>query len=67
MVDGKLEIKAESTGVGYLNAESPFTEDGWFPTGDAVLVDGEYLRILGRESDLINVGERKSTPPRWRT
>ena len=46
MVDGKLKIKAESAMLGYLNAESPVTEDGWFRSGDAMLVDGEYLRIL---------------------
>lgn len=62
VVDGRLEIKAESSILGYLNAPSPFTADGWFITGDAVEVDGEYLRILGRVSDLINVGGRKVYP-----
>src|SRR5690606_3810396 len=56
VVDGMLEIKAKSAMLGYLNAPSPFTEDGWFKTGDAVEVDGEYIRILGRKSELINVG-----------
>ncbi len=62
VVDGILQIKAESSMVGYLNAPAPFTSDGWFVTGDAVEVDGEYLRILGRVSDLINVGGRKVYP-----
>lgn len=62
VVDGMLEIKAESAMLGYLNAPSPFTEDGWFKTGDAVLVEGEYLRILGRASELINVGGLKVYP-----
>ena len=62
VVDGMLEIKAESSILGYLNAPAPFTADGWFITGDAVEVDGEYLRILGRASDLINVGGRKVYP-----
>lgn len=62
VVDGKLEIKAESSMLGYLNAPSPFTEDGWFRTGDAVEVDGEFLRILGRASDLVNVGGLKVYP-----
>jgi acyl-CoA synthetase (AMP-forming)/AMP-acid ligase II len=62
VVDGMLQVKAESSILGYLNAPSPFTEDGWFVTGDAVEVDGEYLRILGRASDLINVGGRKVYP-----
>lgn len=60
--EGKLEILAESSMLGYLNAPSPFTEDGWFITGDAVEVEGGYFRILGRESDLINVGGQKVYP-----
>jgi acyl-CoA synthetase (AMP-forming)/AMP-acid ligase II len=57
-----LEIKAKSAMLGYLNAPSPFTEDGWFKTGDAVEVDGEYIKILGRKSELINVGGEKVYP-----
>jgi len=62
VVDGLLEIKAESAMLGYLNAPSPFTSDGWFKTGDAVEVQGEYFRILGRKSELINVGGEKVYP-----
>ena len=62
VVDGLLEIRAESSMLGYLNAPSPFTPDGWFRTGDAVEVDGDYLRILGRASDLVNVGGQKVYP-----
>lgn len=62
VVDGLLEIQAKSAMLGYLNAPSPFTEDGWFITGDAVEVDGEYIRILGRKSELINVGGEKVYP-----
>lgn len=62
VVNGMLEIKAEGAMLGYLNAPSPFTEDGWFRTGDCVEVDGEYLRFLGRDSDLINVGGKKVYP-----
>lgn len=62
VVNGLLEIKAESAMLGYLNAPSPFTEDGWFKTGDAVEVEGEYFRILGRKSELINVGGEKVYP-----
>ncbi len=62
IVDGMLEIKAASAMLGYLNEESPFTEDGWFKTGDAVEVDGEYIRILGRKSEIINVGGEKVYP-----
>lgn len=62
VVDGTLQIKARSAMLGYLNHPTPFTEDGWFKTGDAVEVDGEYIRILGRQSDLINVGGEKVFP-----
>lgn len=62
VVDGLLEIKAESAMLGYLNAPSPFSEDGWFRTGDAVEVDGEYLRFLGRREEIINVGGEKVYP-----
>ena len=62
VVDGILQIKAESAMLGYLNAPSPFTADGWFNTGDKVEVDGEYFRILGRQSEIINVGGQKVYP-----
>ena len=62
VIDGLLEIKAKSAMLGYLNAPSPFTEDGWFMTGDAVLEDGEYMKILGRRSEMVNVGGLKVFP-----
>lgn len=62
VVDGLLEIRAKSAMLGYLNAPSPLTEDGWFRTGDAVEVKGEFLRILGRTSEIINVGGEKVYP-----
>lgn len=57
-----LEIKTESAMLGYLNAEQPFTDDGWFITGDEVEVLGKELRIIGRKSDIINVGGEKVYP-----
>ncbi|MBR3622886.1 MAG: long-chain fatty acid--CoA ligase [Selenomonadaceae bacterium] len=62
VMDGLLEIKTNTVMLGYLNAPSPFTEDGWFKTEDEVLVDGEYYRILGRRSEMINVGGQKVFP-----
>jgi len=62
VVDNVLQIKAESAMLGYLNAPSPFTDDGWFHTGDKVEVDGDYFRILGRQSEIINVGGQKVYP-----
>ena len=62
VVDGILHIKAQSAILGYLNAPSPFTEDGWFITNDLVEVDGDYMRILGRKQEVINVGGEKVNP-----
>jgi acyl-CoA synthetase (AMP-forming)/AMP-acid ligase II len=62
VVDGILQIKAASAMLGYLNAASPFTQDGYFITGDRVELNGEYMRFLGRESELINVGGQKVFP-----
>ena len=62
IVDGILQIKAKSAMLGYLNAPSPFTDDGWFNTGDAVELNGEYIKILGRKSEIINVGGEKVYP-----
>ena len=48
--------------LGYLNAPSPFDADGFVDTGDQVEVDGEWLRILGRKSEIVNVGGSKVYP-----
>ena len=62
IVNGILQIKADSAMLGYLNAPSPFTNDGWFNTGDEVLQKGDYVKILGRGSEIINVGGEKVFP-----
>src|SRR6266480_2628910 len=62
IVDGVLWIRSPSAMLGYLNAPSPFDMDGWFNTQDLVETDGEYIRILGRKSELINVGGEKVHP-----
>ncbi|OAZ58971.1 Long-chain-fatty-acid--CoA ligase [Bacillus siamensis] len=59
---GTLWVRSESAMLGYLNAPSPFDEDGWYDTGDQVETDGEYIRILGRKSEIINVGGEKVFP-----
>ena len=59
---GDLEVRGPTVMAGYLNkpadAESPFTTDGWFRTGDVASVDGDgYHRLLGRRStDLVKSG-----------
>jgi acyl-CoA synthetase (AMP-forming)/AMP-acid ligase II len=62
VVDGLLWVRSESNMVGYLNAPSPFDGEGWMCTGDRVEVRGEYIRILGRESEVVNVGGQKVFP-----
>lgn len=62
IVDDILWIKSDYRMVGYLNAPSGFDEDGWFNTQDRVEVDGDYFRILGRITDIINVGGKKVYP-----
>ena len=62
IVDGILYIKSKMSMLGYLNAPSPFDKDGWMDTQDRVEQKGDYIRILGRQSELINVGGEKVYP-----
>lgn len=56
-----LWIKSEIGMMGYLGAQS---EDqlGWFCTEDRVETKGDLIRILGRDTDIINVGGIKVYP-----
>jgi acyl-coenzyme A synthetase/AMP-(fatty) acid ligase len=62
VVDGILHVRSQHAMVGYLNAEKPFDSEGFISTGDRVEQRGEYVRFLGRESDIINVGGQKVFP-----
>ena len=62
IVNGTLWIKSDSAMLGYLNAPSPFDSEGFLDTGDMVEQDGEWIRILGRNSEIINVGGLKVFP-----
>jgi acyl-CoA synthetase (AMP-forming)/AMP-acid ligase II len=62
VVDGILWLRSDGAMLGYLNAPNPIDEAGWWCTGDLVEVDGDWIRILGRESELINVGGEKVYP-----
>jgi len=57
-----LWIRGRLSMLGYLNAPSPFDEDGWFDTGDVVEQEGEFLKFLGRTSEMINAGGQKVYP-----
>lgn len=62
VVDGILWIRSKYAMVGYLNSPRSFDEEGWFNTQDQVEVDGDYFRIKGRVTDIINVGGQKVYP-----
>ena len=62
VIDDTLFIKSETTMLGYLDDSEPMFVDGWYNTGDKVDVDGEWVKILGRDSDMINVGGEKVFP-----
>jgi acyl-CoA synthetase (AMP-forming)/AMP-acid ligase II len=62
VVEGILWVRTPTAMMGYLNAPDLFDAEGWLNTQDVVEVDGEYLHILGRASDLINVGGQKVYP-----
>ncbi|PHR89736.1 MAG: AMP-dependent synthetase [Blastopirellula sp.] len=62
IIDNRLWVRAKTAMMGYLNAPSPFDEDGFLDTGDRVEVDGEWIKILGRDGDTINVGGSKVDP-----
>jgi long-chain acyl-CoA synthetase len=60
--DELLEVKVDTAMLGYLNAPELLTEDGWLQTGDEVEVDGDWIHVLGRPSELINVAGSKVVP-----
>ncbi len=62
IVEGVLWIKTDFAILGYLNAPNPFTDDGWLVTKDRVEVNGEFIKFLGREEEIINVGGLKVYP-----
>ena len=55
-------IRSPHRMLGYLNAPSPFDEDGWFNTRDLVEFEEDFFRVLGRIDDIINVGGVKVYP-----
>jgi acyl-CoA synthetase (AMP-forming)/AMP-acid ligase II len=60
--DNILWIRADTAMLGYLNAPSPFDEEGFLNTNDYVITDGEYIKILGRSNEIINVAGEKVFP-----
>ncbi len=62
VIDGMLYIKAQNRMIGYLNSESPFDSEGWYCTKDLIEEDGEFVKIIGRDNDVINIGGLKFMP-----
>jgi long-chain acyl-CoA synthetase len=59
VVDGVLQIRSQSRMLGYLNAPSPFDAEGWYDTKDVVEEHDGYYKVVGRTTDVINVGGLK--------
>ena len=59
VVDNVLEIRSQTRMLGYLNAESPFDDKGWYNTKDIVEERDGYYKVTGRTSEVINVGGLK--------
>ncbi|MDR0822179.1 MAG: long-chain fatty acid--CoA ligase [Endomicrobium sp.] len=62
IIDDILFVRTKSAMIGYLNAPSPFDSEGWFNTKDKVEQKDRYLKVLGRITDIINVGGEKVYP-----
>jgi len=64
IVDNELWLKSKTQVMGYLNSSmDSFTDDGWFKTGDLVeVIDDGYIKIIGRNKEVINVGGEKVLP-----
>lgn len=59
VIDNVLEIRSQTRMLGYLNAESPFYDEGWYNTKDIVEERDGYFKVVGRTSEVINVGGLK--------
>lgn len=63
IIKGELWLRSKMQIMGYLNSSMErFTNDGWFRTGDLVEEKNGYIKIVGRNSEIINVGGEKVLP-----
>ncbi|MCI5969133.1 class I adenylate-forming enzyme family protein, partial [Helicobacter sp.] len=67
IVNNELFIKSHTNALGYLNSDnSVFDNEGYFATGDLVetkiINNEEYIKIIGRAKEVINVGGEKVIP-----
>ncbi|MER6099556.1 AMP-dependent synthetase/ligase [Streptomyces sp. NPDC001728] len=66
--DGEVWLKGGHVFAGYWDAARgaavPYTDDGWFPTGDLGDLDADgYLRITGRKKDILITSAGKNVAP----
>ncbi|MEU4270929.1 AMP-dependent synthetase/ligase [Streptomyces sp. NPDC026092] len=66
--DGEIWLKGGHIFAGYWDAQRgvavPFTDEGWFPTGDLGALDEDgYLRITGRKKDILITSAGKNVTP----
>ena len=63
---GQISVKGEHVMLGYWRngrIDNQSTQEGWFQTGDLGYKDSNgYFYLIGRESEVINVGGRKVSP-----
>ncbi len=60
---GLLEVRSPTLFTGYVGAPNPFSDDGFFNTGDRGELDPELgLFVFGRASDLIITGGENVDP-----
>ena len=57
--DNILKIRSQTRMLGYLNADNPFDDNGWYNTKDIVEERDGYFKVTGRTSEVINVGGLK--------
>jgi acyl-CoA synthetase (AMP-forming)/AMP-acid ligase II len=57
IADDEIQVRGPQVFGGYWrNTENPFTEDGWFRTGDLGGIEDGHLVIRGRSKELIITG-----------
>ena len=59
VINNVLEIRSQARMLGYLNANNPFYDEGWYNTKDIIEKQNEYFKIIGRITEVINVGGLK--------
>lgn len=64
IINNELLLRSKTQILGYLNAPMDrFSNDGWFSTGDLVETNSDgFIKIIGRNQDVINVGGEKVLP-----